>query len=190
MKHCGFGTDYIRPDHTYSMLSRYNGIGSLKMSIGNAHNHQRTSNPYIMSEVTRMDIAGHRNDTTDSTYADLPSECLPTKNAVLTRKTGKQNHPNTDTNDLKANAQFNLSRKPWKGRKANHEPIHTIEQNVAANGRQQKCIPKITSTNSIYSGTSTISNSSLQEYDDNELNTTELARYMRKINHDIHHDAK
>lgn len=185
------------------MLSRYNGIGSLKMSIGgNAHN-QRTSNPYI-SDVARIDLASHRNDTADSTYGELPIDCSsspppPPTTATSTSKTtnllrkkfGKHNpNNNTEFNDLKATTKFNLSRKPPKKNQIKkHEPIHTIEQNSTMHGRKMKTIPKITSTNSIYS-TSTISNSSLQEYDDNELDTTELAKYMRQINNEIHHDAK
>lgn len=49
----------------------------------------------------------------------------------------------------------------------------------------EKTIPKITSTNSIWSA-STISNTSLQEYD-TELNSEELAKYMRQINNEIRH---
>lgn len=186
MKHCGFGTDY-RPDHNYSMLSRYNGIGSLKLNM--AHN-QRTSNPYI-SEVTRTDIAGHRNDTTDSTYAEIPSELSPmARMANAMRKAGKTNHSKKEINDLNANAKFNLSRKPPKNQQKTASIHHTNEPNTATiHGRKSKCIPKIKSTNSIYS-TSTISGSSLQEYDDNELDTTELAKYMRQINNEIHHDTK
>lgn len=189
MKHCGFGTDY-RPDHTYSMLSRYNGIGSLKLSMAAAHN-QRTSNPYI-SEVTRTEIAGHRNDTTDTTYAEIPSELSPmARMANAMRKAGR-NLPKKEINDLNANAtKFNLLRKPLKNQqKTDHTKDANNTVTAIAHGRKnQKCIPKIKSTNSIYS-TSTISNSSLQEYDDNELDTTELAKYMRQINNEIHHDTK
>lgn len=171
------------------MLSRYNGIGSLKLSIAAAHN-QRTSNPYI-SEVTRTDIAGNRNDTTDSAYAEMPSELSPmARMAQAMRKAGRNNHPKKEINDLNANAKFNLSRKPPKNLQKTDSIHHNNEPNTAiAHGRKQKCIPKIKSTNSIYS-TSTISNSSLQEYDDNELDTTELAKYMRQINNEIHHDTK
>lgn len=168
------------------MLSRYNGIGSLKLSIGTANN-QRTSNPCI-SEVTRMDIASHRTDTTDSTYAELPSECTPmSKNTNSIRNSMKTNHhgKHDGINDLKTNKSFNLNRKLAKNRQK-----HDINAAITvANGKKTKCIPKITSTNSIYS-TSTISNSSLQEYVDNELDTTELAKYMRQINNEIHHDTK
>lgn len=51
-----------------------------------------------------------------------------------------------------------------------------------------KSIPTIRSSNSIYS-MSTISNSSLQEYDDHEMDTTELAKYMRQINNEIRHET-
>ncbi|XP_055323511.1 pyrokinin-1 receptor-like [Sitodiplosis mosellana] len=189
MKHCGFGTDY-RPDHTYSMLSRYNGIGSLKLSMAAAHN-QRISNPYI-SEVTRTDIAGQRNDndTTDSAYAERPNDLSPmARMANAMRKAGKANQLKKEINDLNANAKFNLSRKPLKKNQQKSDSIHqTNEPNtvITGHGRKQKCIPKITSSNSICT---TISNSSLQEYDD-ELDTTELAKYMRQINNEIHHDTK
>lgn len=169
------------------MLSRYNGIGSLKLSIG-AANKRRTSNPYI-SDVMRTDIDGHHNDKTDSTYADLPIQCSPTpvtNNSI--RKLGKFNHSKKDINDLNAKTQFNLSRKSSKIQQK-HDSIHTIEANTMAHGRKLKCIPKITSTNSIYS-TSTTSNLSLQEYDDNELDPNELAVYMRQIKNEINHDAK
>lgn len=172
------------------MLSRYNGIGSLKLSIATAHN-RRTSNIYI-NDVPQKDIHNHQIDVTDSTYADVTSECSSAlENARAMRKTSKLNQtpPPNQQNDLKANAKFNLRRKPLKSRQK-CETNRTHQPNTAANGRIQKCIPKITSTNSIYS-TSTISNSSLQEYDDNELDTTELAKYMRQINKEIiHHDTK
>lgn len=185
IKHCGLGSEYIRPDRTYSMLSRYNGIGSLKLSIG-ATNNQRTSNPCI-SEVTRMDITTHRNDITDSTYGELPSIHSPKKlNSI--RKLSKINHHGTnddDINDLKVNKSFIFNRKSAN----NRQKHNTNAPNTAVNGKLPKTIPKITSTNSIYS-TSTISNSSLQEYVDNELDTTELAKYMRQINKEINHESK
>lgn len=188
MKHCGLGTDYIRPDHTYSMLSRYNGIGSLKLSIATAQN-QRTSNPYI-TDVTRMDMAGHRNDVTNSTYGDLPNDCSPTTKAMgRMHKPSDAVHAKNQINDLKAKAPFNLSRKPPKNRQKVDKKHNPMPNTAAQIKKQQKSIPKITSTNSIYS-TSTISNSSLQEYDDNELDTMELAKYMRQINNNIHHDGK
>lgn len=190
MKHCGFGTDY-RPDHTYSMLSRYNGIGSLKLSMAAAHN-QRTSNPYI-SEVTRTDITGHRNDANDSAYTERSNELSPmARMANAMRKAGKSNHVKKEVNDLNANAKFNLSRKSPKKHQQITDSIHLASDpnaTTTGNGRKKKCIPKIKSNNSIYSNSTTISNSSLQEYDD-ELDTTELARYMRQINNEIHHDTK
>lgn len=166
------------------MLSRYNGIGSLKLSIATAHN-RRTSNIYI-NDVPQKDTRNHQIDATDTTYADMNSECSPALDNVRSmRSTSKLNttSPQSQLNDLKANAKFHLKRKPLKSR----QKSDINEKNT--NCRKQNIIPKITSTNSIYS-TSTISNSSLQEYDDNELDTTELAKYMRQINKEIHHDTK
>lgn len=174
------------------MLSRYNGIGSLKLSIATAQN-RRTSNIY-MNDVPQKDAA-------DSTYAEGTSECSSALNAITPtqpKSNGKLNNTiNIQTaqkqnNDLKTTAttKFNLRRKPPKSRQPksttnNIEPNRTNQQNsFTSNGRKQKCIPRITSA-------STISNSSLQEYDDNELDTTELAKYMRQINKEIiHHDTK
>lgn len=176
------------------MLSRYNGIGSLKLGITGAHN-QRTSNPYISEVMRTTDITnGHRNDNSDSTYGELTSDCSPMqlKNVGNSMRTvdGKINHhPNNEKIDLNANARFNLSRKKASKNQQKQKPSF-IKLNSSGHGRKSpNCIPKIKSTNSIYS-TSTISNSSLQEYDDNELDTNELAKNLRKINNDIHHDAK
>lgn len=208
IKHCGFGTDYIRPD-TYSMLSRYNGIGSLKLSIATATNNRRTSNIYI-NDVSKKMQNHHQIDATDSTYAEIPSECTPAlldeQDANHVRQSSKLNqsvpppqhhHHSRKINDLNnLNGRFNLSQIASKSRQKNDANHNTNELNAVVGGdgssnggRKTKSIPKITSTNSIYS-TSTISNSSLQEYDDNELDTTELAKYMRQINKEIHHDAK
>lgn len=205
IKHCGFGTDYIRPD-TYSMLSRYNGIGSLKLSIATATNNRRTSNIYI-NDVSKKMQNHHQIDATDSTYAEIPSECTPAlldeQDANHVRQSSKLNqsapqHHSRKIKDLNnLNGRFNLSQIASKSRQKNDANHNTNELNAVVgddgggdgHGRKPKCIQKITSTNSIYS-TSTISNSSLQEYDDNELDTTELAKYMRQINKEIHHDAK
>lgn len=168
------------------MLSRYNGIGSLKFSIGGSNN-QRTSNPCI-TEVSRLDLQNNRIDMTDSTYREIPSECMPlAKNTDPIRKLSKTNHHGIHdvVKDLKANTPLNLNRKFAKSRQ--NRNIGATK--TAANGNKPKCIPKITSASSICSS-STISNSSLQEYVDNELDTTELAKYMRQINNEIHHDAK
>lgn len=199
MKHCGFGSDYIRPDHTYSMLSRYNGVGSLKLSIVTPQN-RRTSNIYI-NDVSQKDIRNHQMDATDSTYADVTSECsqsLENPTVIQPKSNGKlnntahtkQSRTQNQINDLKITAtKFNLRRKPPKNRSNTNnnttDPNYMNQSNaMSGNSRKQKCIPRITSA-------STISNSSLQEYDDNELDTTELAKYMKQINKEIiHHDTK
>lgn len=174
------------------MLSRYNGIGSLKLSIATAQNRRTSSNIYI-NDVPHKGIQSHQMDVTDATYAEIPSECSATLEPANTiRKSSKTNHMQNRINDLKLNGRFNLSRKMPKNRP---NPVtslpNAVESNAIDNGRKQKCIPKITSTNSIYS-TSTISNSSLKEYElsDDNLDTTELAKYMRQINKEIHHDTK
>lgn len=209
IKHCGFGSDYMRPD-TYSMLSRYNGIGSLKLSIANATNNRRTSNIYI-NDVSKKMQNHHQIDATDSTYAEIPSECAPAlldeqdathvrQSSILNQSSSSPQHHSRKINDLNnLNGRFNLSQIASKGRRQKNDANHnTNELNTmvgggdGGHGRKAKGIQKITSTNSIYS-TSTISNSSLQEYDDNELDTTELAKYMkdwRQTNKEIHHDAK
>lgn len=185
MKHCGFKTDFIRPDHTYSVLSRYNGIGSLKLSISTAHN-QRTNNLYTNGGHRTN---GRQHGDTDSSYAEMTANGLPNiknDNSILANKL---KHSDKQMHDLKTNAKFNLGRKLPKNRQT-LDTIYANEPNTAnKRDANKKSIPKITSTNSIYS-TSTISNSSLQEYDDNELDTTELAKYMRQINKEIHHDTK
>lgn len=204
IKHCGFGTDYIRPD-TYSMLSRYNGIGSLKLSIATATHNRRTSTAYI-NDVTKT-LQNHQIDATDSTYAEIPSECTPTLSdeqdvnyvqrtnqlkqlTIATSPSSLPQYHRRKINDLNnSNERFNLSRIALKSRQKSDANHNTNELNALADGRKAKCIPKITSTNSIYS-TSTISNSSLQEYDNNEFDTAELAKYMRQINEEIHHDTK
>lgn len=211
MKHCGFGSDYMRPD-TYSMLSRYNGIGSLKLSIANATNNRRTSNIYINDVSKKMQ--NHQIDATDSTYAEIPSECTPAlldesahvRQSSISNQSSSSSpqHHSRKLNDLNhLNGRFNLSQIASKSRRQKNDANHnTNELNKIVgsggggigntHGRKAKGIQKITSTNSIYS-TSTISNSSLQEYDDNELDTTELAKYMkdwRNTNKEIHHDAK
>lgn len=195
----------MRPD-TYSVLSRYNGIGSLKLSIANATNNRRTSNIYINDVSKKMQ--NHQIDATDSTYAEIPSECTPAlldeqdatdvRQSSLLNQSSSPQHHSKKINDLNhSNGRFNLSQIALKGRRQKNDANHnTNELNTmvggGGHGRKAKGIQKITSTNSIYS-TSTISNSSLQEYDDNELDTTELAKYMkdwRQTNKEIHHDAK
>lgn len=186
------------------MLSRYNGIGSLKLSIPTATHNRRTSNIYINDVSKKMQNHHHQIDATDSTYAEIPSECTP---ALLDehdvnhmRQSSKENQSSPQNrsrkiNDLNSvNGQFKLSQIASKSRRQKNDANHNTNVSNATggnggHGHKTKCIPKIISTNSIYS-TSTISNSSLQEYDDNELDTAELAKYMRQINKEIHRDTK
>lgn len=216
IKHCGFGPDYIRPD-TYSMLSRYNGIGSIKLSIAAATHNRRTSNVYT-NDFTKTMQHHHQMDTIDSTYAEIPSECTPalsdehhddlnhvqranklnqttTTTATTTTSLSIPQSHSRKTNDLSSiSERISLSQISLTSRQksdANHNTneLKTIADGSGNQGCKLKCIQKMTSTNSIYS-TSTISNSSLQEYDDDELDTAELAKYMRQINKEINHDAQ
>lgn len=204
MKHCGFGTDY-KPEHTYSVLSRYNGgMGSLKLSMA-ATNNQRTSNPYINEMAKTMHIPHMQNDTT---YAESPNEYpCPSITDQLSKKMinnpttcSSNNEHQNDLNIIKSQMSTNhqsnstLIKHVDKNKPPKFEMHHIVDKpkhivNGNNNNNQQKSIPKITSTNSIYSS-STISNSSLQEYDDNELDTTELAKYMKQINNEIRHETK
>lgn len=203
MKHVRIGTNCMKPEHTYSMLSRYNGLGSMKMSTTATNNNQRSSNPYI-SDMARIEIANIRDDTTiDSTYAQLPDECIPmsTNNDSALQKLNTNNKftTNNNKNDLKTKSKLRSMNEKNRRQKIEMQRIqkNSKRQSNRSNNhnnnndcnkkatKTEKTIPKITSNNSICSA-STISNTNLQEYD-TELNSEELAKYMRQINNEIRH---
>lgn len=191
MKHCGLGTDYIKPEHTYSVLSRYNGIGSLKISMAQ---NRRTSNPYI-SDVSRIDMSTMQKNPSgagDSSYMECVSIAGQLTNNSNNNTKFQSNNEHKDLSDIKANnITNNQETSQMLNNKLRKQQQHQrlLDKTKFKPKIIQKPIPTIRSTNSIYS-MSTISNSSLQEYDDQEMDTTELAKYMRQINNEIRHEKK
>lgn len=192
--HCGLGgaSDDIKPEHTYSVLSRYNGIGSIKLA-GGPHN-RRTSNPYI-GDVSRIDMVAMQK-------APAYMECVSIAGQLTNNSNNNSKlHTSNERNDLN-----NVQARNIKNRESTNDILHNGQQNEQQQSLLQqqqhrllektkfktkivnKSIPTIRSNNSIYS-MSTISNSSLQEYDDHEMDTTELAKYMRQINNEIRHET-
>lgn len=265
-KHCGIGGEYIKRNHTYSALSRCNGMGSFKMTIAGAHN-QRMS-PYG-NEMRRLSMSnsrngndgannaartpthGGRNDINNSlggkdddryrqrfVSVSSQSTLLTTisksdGNGVITMKSGDCGiNNNIDTVAEKLNkTASNLDDKLTDGGSANKHPqlgrsgkqatqagpstLGTIAEKLkrrvmlfkttssstpgaasstnANNGittntasSRHRDGRKLEKGNSVDSAnTNTISNSSLQEMDDDEFDSTELAKYMGQINNEI-----
>lgn len=186
MMHCGLGgtSDDIKPEHTYSVLSRYNGIGSIKLT-GGSHN-RRASNPYI-GDVSRIDMMAMQKTPT---YASIAGQL--TSNSNNNSKLHTSNERN-DLNDVQAKNIKNNESIIDNQRSGQHHEQQQQKQRLLERTKYKpkiinKSIPTIQSSNSIYS-MSTISNSSLQEYDDHEMDTTELAKYMRQINNEIRHET-
>lgn len=195
------GTDYIRPEHTYSVLSRYNGISSLKLA-GTATTgigaNRRPSNPYIGDISQRIDMAANVHKKIASPCSDNGDASYMNCSTIAGQLTSTSNN-NTERNDLNGikmkhitncEPSHMLNNKRRKAQPSSYQRVldkTKFKTNVVSTN--SKPIPTIRSTNSIYS-MSTISNSSLQEYDDQEMDTAELAKFMRQINNEIRHDTK
>lgn len=200
--HCclGGGSDDIKPEHTYSVLSRYNGVGSIKLA-GGPHN-RRTSNPYI-GDVSRIDMVAMQKSPTYIECASIAGQLtsnsnnnskLPTSNERndLNGVQMKNIKNSESTRMLVDNRRSGQQQEQQKQQQ--HQQLQQQQQQRLLDKTKYKAkilnksIPTIRSSNSIYS-MSTISNSSLQEYDDHEMDTTELAKYMRQINNKIRHET-
>lgn len=264
-KHCGIGGDYIKRNHTYSALSRCNGMGSFKMTIAGANN-QRLS-PYG-NEMRRLSMSNSRNGNDgpnnptgiqknnknndintkdDDRYrqrfvsVSSQSTLLTTiskadGNGVITMKSGDcgiNNNIDTVTEKLirsssNPNGKLSDGINPKKHHEhSNKQPSQTSSTTTSTpstlgtiaeklkrrvmlfkttsnstsgtssanvnNSNQQNpnCSRhrddrKLEKGNSVDSAnTNTISNSSLQEVDDDEFDSTELAKYMGQINNEI-----
>lgn len=256
-KHCGIGGDYIKRNHTYSALSRCNGMGSFKMTIAGANN-QRLS-PYG-NELRRLSMSNSRNGNdggnnptgipTNSGSEDInrkdddryrqrfvsvssQSTLLTTiskadGNGVITMKSGdcginnnidtvaeKLNRSSSNPNGMNASRHHGqhsnkqssqgtsspstlgtiaekLKRRVLLFKTTSNSASGTSTANTAninttnSNGSRHRDGRKLEKGNSVDSAnTNTISNSSLQEVDDDEFDSTELAKYMGQINNEI-----
>lgn len=246
-KHCGIGGNYIKRNHTYSALSRCNGMGSFKMTIA-AANNQRAS-PYN-NEQRRLSQSNARNSNVsaigpvlnsgneemhkdDDHYrqrfvsVSSQSTLLTTiskndTNGVVTMKSGDcginnnvdaKSKSNAVSQKQMRNSGASSSRQAHMSSQANQNPstLGTIAEKLrrrvmlfktnsnssqggsssnAANDdttqgeERHRDGRKLEKGNSIDSA-NTISNSSLQEVDDDEFDSNELAKYMGQINNEI-----
>lgn len=182
------------------MLSRCNAIPTLRHSISATNTSQLNRNG--RHEFNRINTV-HKFETIDS--AGEPTDEGQTSNNTnnnIQKKAfahigviNENKHLNDDKDiysvplvKTKLNAMTEKIRK-------NIELLKNRNNNdvneVTANGQAGKDMTKITSKASINSTvSSTISNSSLQEVDEDEFNSEDLAKYMNQINSTIRCNPK
>lgn len=175
------------------MLSRCNGVPTLRHSMSAVNTSQHARNPY-RNDMTRINTV-HKFETIESicepqddatsnnTNNNVHKKAFANistinENMHLSEDKDKHNVPfvqiklNAMTERIRKNIEFLKNRNNNSGQ---NEPI--------TNTQSTKDMPKITSKVSINSTvSSTISNSSLQEVDDEELNSEDLAKYMSQVN--------
>lgn len=177
-QHCGLGKNHqLNINNTYSALSRYGGSVKITNTI-NRNNlpdlpklEKRESELSIIHQTSAKRTSDDLNENRINLQAEKTTELnSPKKQKTNENLTNKSSSLFTIAEKLKRSTKKVLSFKT--------SPINT-------NGNCSK-ENKFNKENSVESGT--ISNSSLQELDEEEFTSAELAKFMGEINNEIRQD--
>lgn len=170
-QHCGLGKNHqLNINNTYSALSRYGG--SLKTT--------NTINRNNLPDLPKLEKRESELSIIHQTSTKRPDELREIEKTTELNSPKKQKTNENASN--KASSLFTIAEK-LKRRTKKVLSFKTSPINTNGNCSKEN---KLKKEHSIESGT--ISNSSLQELDEEEFTSAELAKFMGEINNEIRQD--